>query len=194
MLAPFMPFITEELNEKIFGNGEHLAASRWPELNPQGSSDTGLNIVVELISEIRAIRSEMNVPLSAKPQLEVTGATQAQRQVLSSMTPALLRMARLEDVVFHDNEFAKGTARTSVQGMDVGLPLAGILDFDAERARLNKEIKAGEAEMAKINGKLSNSSFLAKAPEAVVEENRRRFAEEEGRVTALKAALNRLDS
>ena len=194
VLAPFMPFITEELNEKIFGQTEHLAASRWPALNPQGSADTGLNIVVELISEIRAIRSEMNVPLSAKPQLEVTGATQAQRQVLSSMTPALLRMARLEDVVFHDNEFVKGTARTSVQGMDVGLPLAGILDFDAERARLNKEIKAGEAEMAKINGKLSNSAFLAKAPEAVVDENRRRFAEEEGRVTALKAALSRLDS
>ena len=73
------------------------------------------------------------------------------------------------------------------------MPLAGILDFDAERARLNKEITAGEKEAAKISGKLNNQGFLAKAPEAVIEENRRRLAEEEGRITALKAALARLD-
>ena len=109
------------------------------------------------------------------------------------MAPAILRLARVGALSFTDAAFEKGTAQASVQGLDVGLPLAGILDFDAERARLNKEITAGEKEAAKISGKLNNQGFLAKAPEAVIEENRRRLAEEEGRITALKAALARLD-
>ena len=78
--------------------------------------------------------------------------------------------------------------------MDIGLPLADILDFEAERARLTKEIKGCEAEAGKLRGKLSNEGFLAKAPEAVVEENRRRLKEEESRLSGLQAALNRLDA
>ena len=76
--------------------------------------------------------------------------------------------------------------------MDIGLPLAGILDFGAEKARLEKEVKAGEAEVAKISGKLANKGFLAKAPAEVVQENRRRLEEEQTRLDGLKAALQRI--
>ena len=193
LLHPMMPFITEELNEKIFKSKDMLIVANWPGAQTGANADTGLDLVIDIISDIRTIRSEMNVPLSAKPDLAVRGTNEAQRQVLSDMAPAILRLARVGALSFTDAAFEKGTAQASVQGLDVGLPLTGILDFEAERARLNKEITAGEKEAAKISGKLNNQGFLAKAPEAVIEENRRRLAEEEGRITALKAALARLD-
>ena len=135
----------------------------------------------------------MNVPLSARPALQIRGATDADKSVITQMEAAILRLARVEEIHFIDGDFAKGTALTSISGMDVGLPLVGILDFDAERARLNKEIANGKAEVAKIAGKLNNAGFVAKAPEAVVAENRRRLEEEQTRVDALQAALSRLD-
>ena len=146
------------------------------------------------INEIRAMRSEMNVPLSSKPQLVIRCSTEEQRAVINAMKIPLLRLARLNGVTYHDGEFETGTARTTLLGMDMGLPLKGILDFNAERARLNKEITACEAEADKIKGKLENPNFVKRAPEAVISENKRRFEEEQSRLDGLKAALNRLDS
>jgi len=193
LLAPFMPFITEELNEKIFKRTAFLTAASWPVKTDLGSAETNIDIVVNIISEIRAIRSEMNVPLSAKPALQIAGADLAKQAVLQAMEPAILRMARLDSLEFMDGKFAKGTARTSLHGLEIGLPLENILDFNEERARLDKEIAACEVEIKKLSGKLSNQGFLAKAPEAVIEENKRRLAEEQQRSDGLKAARNRLD-
>jgi len=87
----------------------------------------------------------------------------------------------------------KQSARSTLASVDIALPLAGILDFDAERERLQKEIAVTDIEITKISKKLGNESFVAKAPEAVVEENRRRLAEEESRKAGLEAAFSRLD-
>ena len=195
ILHPFMPFISEELNQKIFSAEQMLIGASWPQAVDVDAGQADLSVVIDLISEIRTMRSEMNVPLNAKPVLEIKSAQAEQKQLIEQMSTAVLRLARVEVVSF-DSEggFAKGTARTSLAGMDIGLPLAGILDFEAERARLNKEIKGCEAEAGKLRGKLSNEGFLAKAPEAVVEENRRRLTEEESRLSGLQAALNRLDA
>ena len=195
ILHPFMPFISEELNEKIFGSSEMLIGAAWPQPVAVEAEQADLSLVIDLISEIRTIRSEMNVPLNAKPVLEIKGADSHQKQLIQQMKSAVLRLARVEAVGFDSQDgFDKGTARTSLAGLDIGLPLAGILDFEAERARLNKEIKACEAEAGKLNGKLSNQGFLAKAPEAVVDENKRRLQEEETRLAGLQAALSRLDA
>ena len=193
LLHPLMPFVTEELNEKIFGATDMLIGASWPEMEASAKADTNINLIIDIISEIRTIRAEMNVPLSARPALQIRGATDADKSVITQMEAAILRLARVEEIHFIDGDFAKGTALTSISGMDVGLPLVGILDFDAERARLNKEIANGKAEVAKIAGKLNNAGFVAKAPEAVVAENRRRLEEEQTRVDALQAALSRLD-
>jgi len=196
VLAPFMPFITEELNAKIFNQNTHLTGAGWPSDIPAGSADTGLSLVVDIISEIRAIRSEMNVPLSAKPPLLIAGITAEKKAVLEAMQPALLRMARLSEITFTSasaDEFEKGTARTNLHSLDLGLALAGILDFDAEKARLDKEIKACEGEIKKLSAKLSNEGFLSKAPEQVVAENKRRLSEEEERINGLQSARSRLD-
>jgi valyl-tRNA synthetase len=194
LLSPFMPFITEELNAKLFGREKMLMVADWPAAAAGASADTGISTVIDIISEIRTMRSEMNVPLSAKPVLVIRGVSDEQRGIIDAMTLPLLRLARLGGVSYHEGGFEKGTARTSLQGMDMGLPLTGILDFDAERARLKKEIAACEAEAGKIRGKLNNPNFVERAPEAVVAENNRRLEEEQSRLDGLKAALVRLDT
>ena len=192
ILHPMMPFITEELNEKIFASDEMLITSSWPEL-PSFDQDTQIDFVIDVISEIRTMRAEMNVPLSAKPDLLLRGMNDEQAHVISEMESSILRLARLSSVKAHQDEMPKQSARTSLAQVDLALPLAGILDFEAEKARLEKEIKATSGEIEKISKKLSNEGFIAKAPEAVIEENRRRLAEEEARKTGLEAALKRVN-
>ena len=193
LLHPFMPYLTEELNQKIFASDNMLIAAAWPQVC-QGADGDGVDdirFLINLITEIRYIRSEMNVPLSAKPVLQISGTTAAQTNAIHNQHAALMRLARLggAETVEH---FAKGTARGSVDGVDVGLPLADILDLTAEAARLKKDIGGVEAEIKKISGKLDNPNFLAKAPDEVVAENRRRLDDEQVKLDGLTAALRRL--
>jgi valyl-tRNA synthetase len=193
LLHPFMPYLTEELNQKIFASDNMLIAAAWPQVC-QGADGDGVDdirFLINLITEIRYIRSEMNVPLSAKPVLQISGTIAAQTNAIHNQHAALMRLARLGGAETVEN-FAKGTARGSVDGVDIGLPLAGILDLTAEAARLKKDIGGVEAEIKKISGKLDNPNFLAKAPDEVVAENRRRLDDEQVKLDGLTAALRRL--
>ena len=193
LLHPIMPYLTEELNEKIFASSDMMITEVWPDPVglPETDSPKEIGFLINLISNIRYIRSEMNVPLSAKPVLQLRGASDLQTRSVEVNRAALLRLARLEGIETVEN-FGSGTARGTVDGVDIGLPLAGILDLDAERARLEKAIAAVGGEIEKILRKLDNPGFIAKAPEEVVEENRRRLDEEQTRRAALEAALSRL--
>jgi valyl-tRNA synthetase len=193
LLHPFMPFLTEELNREIFANDDLLIAASWPKplTADEGSAVFELRFLIQLITEIRYIRAEMNVPLSAKPVLHLRGTNDLQQRAIDNQQAALLRLARLDGIA-PVNSFAKGSARGSVDGMEIGLPLADILDLTAEAARLNKEIGRITAEIEKISRKLDNPGFIAKAPENVVTENRRRLDEENTRLNGLTAALKRL--
>ena len=193
LLHPFMPFLTEELNREIFASDDLLIAASWPEpvTADEGSAVIELRFLIQLITEIRYIRAEMNVPLSAKPVLHLRGTSDLQQRAINNQQAALLRLARLDGIAPVDS-FAKGSARGSVDGMEIGLPLADILDLTAEAARLNKEIGGVTAEIEKISRKLNNPGFIAKAPEDVVDENRRRLDEENTRLDGLTAALKRL--
>ncbi len=193
LLHPIMPYLTEELNEKIFASSDMMITEPWPDpvALPETYSPKEISFLINLISDIRYIRSEMNVPLSAKPVLQLRGASDFQTRSVEVNRAALLRLGRLESIETVEN-FGSGTARGTVDGVDIGLPLAGILDLDTERARLEKAIAAVGAEIEKILRKLDNPGFIAKAPEEVVEENRRRLDEDQTRRAALEAALSRL--
>jgi valyl-tRNA synthetase len=112
--------------------------------------------------------------------------------VIDNQQVALLRLARLDGTA-HVDSFTKGSARGSVDGMEIGLPLADILDLTAEAARLNKEIGGVTAEIEKLSRKLDNPSFIAKAPTDVVVENRRRLDKENIRLNTFIKALGRLE-
>ena len=193
LLHPFMPYLTEELNEKIFNSKDLLIGAAWPEVFNIASDDAvdEVRFIISLISEIRYIRTEMNVPLSAKPALLINGATALQNRTIANQQAALLRIARL-DTVTETDDFGSGCAQGRVDGLDIALPLADILDLEAEATRLNKEIAAVTAEIEKIARKLDNPGFIAKAPDDVIVENKRRLDEENVKRDGLNVALSRL--
>ncbi|WP_348721240.1 valine--tRNA ligase [uncultured Candidatus Puniceispirillum sp.] len=193
LLHPFMPYLTEELNEKIFNSKDMLIGETWPKPFDIAANDAvdEVQFIISLISEIRHIRTEMNVPLSAKPILLVNGATALQTRAIANQQAALLRIARLETVTT-SGDFGSGCAQGLVDGLDIALPLADILDLEAEVGRLNKEITAVTNEIEKIARKLDNPGFIAKAPDDVIVENRRRLDEENVKRDGLKVALSRL--
>ena len=141
VLHPMMPFITEELNQKIFGSQEMLISASWPDV-PAVVDETNINFVIDIISEIRTMRAEMNVPLSAKPDLVLRGMNEAQSSIIADMDASILRLARVSAVQVHEGDMPKQSARSTLASVDIALPLAGILDFDAERERLRKKSRS----------------------------------------------------
>ena len=170
-----------------------LALSSWPQHagleNPEAEAEIGL--VVDLVSEVRSVRSEMNVPASALMQLVIVGADANLRTMLQPWIDTIKRMARISDIAFQIQPPAE-SAQMIVRGVTVALPLAGVIDISAEKGRLAKEIGKEEKEVAKVDSKLSNADFIARAPEEVVEENRERRQDALDRIARMRAALQRL--
>jgi valyl-tRNA synthetase len=192
LLHPFMPFITEELWGRR-GERELLCLSVWPSLEglADAHADAEIGWLIRLVSEVRSVRSEMNVPGGAKIPLVLVGAGKAARARAGRYDETIGRLARIESVAFAKSP-PKGAAQIVLADVTAALPLAGVIDMDAERARLEREIARNEGEIAKVDGKLANADFVAKAPPEVVEENRERKAAFEAALRKLRAALRRL--
>jgi valyl-tRNA synthetase len=194
LLHPFMPFVTEELWEKTGSRANPLMLDSWPRLPDtliKPEADAEITWLIEAITEIRSVRAEMNVPAGAKVPLVVVGANDATQARLSQTEAVLQRMARLQSIS-HADAVPEGAVQAVLGEATLCLPLADVIDVDAERARLKKDIGKVEGEIKKISGKLGNQDFLDKAPEAVIEENKARLADEEARRDKLAAALERL--
>jgi len=200
LLHPVMPFITEELWEKTaeFGPARDsmLISAQWPELPAEwidAEAEAEIGWLVGTVGEIRSIRAEMNVPPSAKPALSVVGAGAETKARLARHRDLLLTLARLDSV--REAEAAPAGSVPIVMGEATGaLAIADFIDLTAEKARLTKEIAGHAGEIEKVNKKLGNPDFLARAKEEVVEENRERLAEAEAAKAKLEAALSRLES
>jgi valyl-tRNA synthetase len=197
ILHPFMPFLTEELWAIKGAEGPAregpLALAAWPAHAglQDAEAEAEIGLVVDLVSEIRSVRSEMNVPASALMELAVVGSDAQLRTRLMPWLETIKRLARLSDVSFA-LQAPPESAQMVVRGALAALPLAGVVDVGAERARLAKEIGKEEKEVAKVEAKLGNADFIARAPEDVVEENRERRQVALDRIARMKAALERL--
>jgi valyl-tRNA synthetase len=199
LLHPFMPFITEELWARLVEVGIErenlLCLSSWPD--PTGLADAGADTeigwLIRLVSEVRSVRSEMNVPAGAKIPLVLVGAGKATRTRVEHHEETIARLARLDAISFAKTP-PKGSAQIVLDEAIAALPLAGVIDMGAERARLGREIEKSQAEIRKIDAKLANADFVAKAPPEVVEENRERKAAFEATVLKLQTALKRVEA
>lgn len=196
LLHPFMPFMTEELWAHTAGEGverDHLIChADWPA--PSYADDAAadeINWLIDLVSGIRSVRAEMNVPPSAIAPLVVVGANSLTRERLSRHDAAIKRLARV-DSISQTDEAPKGAAQLVVAEATVCLPLGSLIDLGAEKARLEKAIDKAEAEMARINGKLSNEKFVANANPDVVAAERDRLEELQGQIASLRTALARV--
>jgi valyl-tRNA synthetase len=197
LLHPFMPFLTEELwaikGEEGPARTSVLALAQWPSLAglEHAGAEAEIGWIVDLISEIRSVRSEMNVPAGAQMPLVLVGLPADVKARAERAFDTLKRLARVSELTFADAPPAN-SAQMIVRGALVALPLEGIIDIGAEKTRLAKEISKLEGEVKKIDGKLGNADFVARAPEEVVEENRERKADALSRIEKMKAALERL--
>ena len=194
LMHPVMPFITEELWDKLGHRAEHgpLIGQPWPApATVDAAADAEMGWLVKLISDIRSARAELNVPAGAKLRLLVIGGNDTTAARIETHRAAIERLARIEGV-----EAAASAPRASLQ-IVVGeatyaLPVGEVIDLKAESARLQKEIKKLADEVGKIDAKLANAAFVARAPEEVVEEQRERRAQAEQTAARLGAALERL--
>jgi valyl-tRNA synthetase len=194
LLHPVMPFITEELWDKLGHRAEHgmLIGQPWPATSTtDAAADAEMSWLVTLISDIRSARSELNVPAGAKLKLQVIGANAATQQRLDTHRAAIERLARVDGIAM-----AAAAPKASLQIVlgeaTYALPVGEVIDLKAEAARLAKEIKKLEDEVRKIDAKLGNANFVSRAPEEVVEEQRERRAQAEQTRERLSAALKRL--
>jgi valyl-tRNA synthetase len=192
LLHPFMPFVTEELWQKTSAKGM-LIEAEWPRYQGLGdaSADAEIGWVLRLISEVRSVRAEMNVPAGAKISCVIVGANKETRRRAAAWENEIMRLARLDVLAFEDN-VPKSSAQIVLDEATVALPLEGIIDFAAERARLSKELEKIAKDIAAIDARLNNPGFVAKAPEEVLEETRERRIELESRRAGLIEALKRL--
>lgn len=197
MLHPFMPFITEELWAHMVeygeGRGSLLALSQWPALSGLDDQDALFEIdwMIKLVSEIRSVRSEMNVPAGAKIPLVIVGGDKVAHRRVMTHGETLKRMARLDDIAFADVA-PKGAAMVVAGETTAALPLAGFIDMDAEKERLARDIEKAKADIGKMDAKLGNPNFIERAKPEAVADARARKVELEDIVARLSAALQRL--
>jgi valyl-tRNA synthetase len=196
LLHPFMPFITEELWAKTAGDRGRdtlLIVADWPGLDglTNAAAQDEMNWLVSLITEIRKLRSEMNIPAKAKPAGLAVGVSSDLADRLERHSALICQLARLGSIG-PAGEAPEGSAQIVVADTTYALPLEGVIDFDAERARLDKEIANTASEIARLEKKLGNERFVANAPAAVVEAERAKMADYASQKTALEEARARL--
>ena len=201
LLHPIMPFITEELWEE-FGGGDLLITSSWPDSDCakiNNDANEEMIWVIELISEFRAVRNELNVPAGAKVTVKIIGLNNENKKKLKSNMAQILRLANLEkaEAVLDDStevlrELAEDTIQFVYREATIYIDVAGLINFDKERLRLNKDIGKLDIDIAAIDKKLANSNFISKAPKEVVEEQHERRAIAVLAKEKLEFALTRL--
>ncbi len=178
LLHPLMPFITEELWEQLGeGRQTRLISAAWPVFGPEivdPAAQDEMDWVVRLISSVRSMRSEMNVPPAAQIELKLKDPSPQTVQRLAAHRDLLLRMGRLASIEPLQGTVPKQAVQAILNEATLILPLEGIVDLDKERVRLAKEVEKLAGEIKKIDAKLSNEQFVAKAPEEVIEEQRDR--------------------
>ncbi|EHS49824.1 Valyl-tRNA synthetase [Rhizobium sp. PDO1-076] len=196
LLHPFMPFMTEELWAHTAGEGKSrdtlLCHADWPA--PEFADEAAaadINWLIDLVTGIRSVRAEMNVPPGAIAPLVAVGANGVTQERFARHEASIKRLARVEAITFA-SVAPKGAAQIVVGETTVCLPLGTLVDLSAEKTRLEKAIAKVDQEMARISGKLNNEKFVANANPEVVAAERERFQELEVQKASLETALKRV--
>jgi valyl-tRNA synthetase len=195
LLHPFMPFITEELWAVTASSprGSLLALTEWP--NHAGLNDDAaeaeIGWVVDVVTAIRSIRAEMNIPAATLTPLVLAAVSAETKERARRWSDVVKRLARLADISFADRA-PEGAVQLLVRGEIAALPLKGVIDLAAEQARLDKELAKAEADIKRVDTKLSNEKFVANAPEEIVEEEKEKREAAAARKAKILEALERL--
>jgi valyl-tRNA synthetase len=196
-LHPFTPFVTEELWQLSAASGAPratlLALADWPRHQALDDLEAEAEIgwVIDLVTAIRSVRAETNIPTGQMIPLSLVAVAEPTRARALRWAETIRRLARVSEISFADDT-PQGAVQLIVRGESAALPLAGIIDVQAENARLEKEMVRVNADIARIDAKLANAEFIGRAPEEVVEGEREKRQEAETRRGKIKEALERL--
>ena len=195
LLHPFMPFITEELWAMTAEQGPKrsnlLAVSDWPELDglADDRAEAEIGWVIDLVTAIRSVRAEMNI--TAAIPLVLAGISPESKGRAERWAEFIKRLARVSEISSAP-AVPQGSVQLVVRGEMAALPLKGVIDLAAESARLAKEMQKADADIARVDAKLGNANFVARAPEQVVEEEKEKREEAVARKAKIAEALERL--
>jgi valyl-tRNA synthetase len=190
LLHPFMPFVTEELWAITGKRKKLLALTEWPKLRLRNiKAEAEIGWVIDLVTAIRSIRAEMNI--SAAIPLVLAGASAETKARAERWAEFIKRLARVSEISSAAS-VPQGSVQLVVRGEVAALPLKGVIDLAAERARLAKEMAKADADIARVDAKLGNANFVARAPEEVVEEEKEKREEAVARKVKIAEALERL--
>ena len=196
LMHPLMPFVTEQLWDHFgYGPASSLITAAWPQaavVPDAGAARAEVAWVVQLISEIRTVRSEMNIPPAAKSAVLLAGASAETLARAARWREAIFRMARASEIAPLTGDIPQGSAQAVLGEATIVLPLAELIDLDAERTRLAAARARAAAELEKVEKKLASADFVQRAPEAIIAENRERQDNFRSEVARLDAALARI--
>ncbi|MBV8323343.1 MAG: valine--tRNA ligase, partial [Hyphomicrobiales bacterium] len=197
LLHPFTPFVTEELWQVTAQAGAArdglLALAPWPKQRALDDLEAEAEIgwIIDLVTAIRSVRAEMNITMATEIPVVLVAASAATQARAERWADTMRRLARLSEISFAPRP-PQGAVQLIVRGEIAALPLKGVIDFAAEKARLEKEMARVTSDIARIDAKLGNADFVARAPEDVVEGEREKREEAETRRLKIDEALARL--
>ncbi|WP_455043648.1 valine--tRNA ligase [Granulicatella adiacens] len=181
LLHPIMPFVTEEIWQSVPHAGESLVVATYPTVHPEQMDEQAaeeMEFLMDFIRSVRTVRNEMNTPLSKPINIIAKVSDAAHYSVLKENESYIARFSNPEEFVYGEDVEAPSDAVTSViTGAEIYLPLAGLINIEDEIARLEKEAEKLQQEVDRVEKKLSNEKFVAKAPAAVVEAERAKGAD-----------------
>ncbi|MED5529814.1 MAG: class I tRNA ligase family protein, partial [Pseudomonadota bacterium] len=200
LLHPFMPFLTEEIWQRVVPllgiEGESIMLQPYPafdESNIDSEAEEHINWLKGVIIAIRNIRGEMDISPAKAIPVQLRNGSELDRKRLKDYRLYLQKLAKLDNIAWLESDQEVPVAATQLhEGLEILVPLAGLIDIEAERLRLEKEISKLESGLKTVSGKLDNKKFMEKAPEAVVSKEREKEQSMIGALQALKQKLNQL--
>ncbi|HSB10625.1 MAG TPA: valine--tRNA ligase [Blastocatellia bacterium] len=197
LLHPLMPYITEEIWQRLPHEGESIMMAPWPEALPVREDQQAreqMETLIAVITRVRNIRSIWNVPSQSRPKLCIGTDNASTRALISRNEEQIKRLARVAQVTVSDRlRIAERSARDIVSGMEIAVPLEGLIDLEKERERITREITRKENEARGLAARLDNASFMERAPREVVEEARNRHDELIAEIEKLRGTLESLE-
>jgi valyl-tRNA synthetase len=196
LLHPFMPFITEEIWQNLPHSGESITTAQWPQVNADYTDENAaaeMKLLVEIIRSVRNIRAEVNTPLSKKIKMFLKVKDEQVLNTLEKNSAYIERFCNPEQLEMGLDVEAPDKAMTAVvTGLEIILPLEGLLNIDEEIARLEKEREKLNKEVERVQKKLSNEGFVKKAPEKVINEERAKEKDYSEKLAAVEARISEL--
>ena len=173
MLHPIMPYVTEEILENLFKSSNFAISSTWPEpIHSELTSTNSIDLIIKIISSIRSLRVEKNIPQNAKINILLKNADEHKREIITSNTSLITNLAKINNITFVSEELTQSEnfIISTIDELVLMIPLDGLIDTEAEKNRLNKELSNINNEIDQISKRLNNQMFIDKAPSKVVEE------------------------